>query len=171
MELGNIWNPLPGTLTKKINIGGDTVFKILLATDGSDSSFRAVDKTIQMVKGMKAEVTALSVVQEIPFYQLHEGLAPEHLEIVQKNFQEKAEGAAKRILEKVENMFRVNGLEVKTIFKMGHPAETIRQVAEEGGFDFVVMGNRGLGGIKELVLGSVSNRVAHSTKSSVIIIK
>ncbi len=147
------------------------MFKILLATDGSESSFKAVDKTIKLVKGMKAEVTVLSVVQDVPFYQFHDGLASEHLILVQKNFQERAEKAAKEILEKVEGLFREHGLEVNTVFKTGHPAEVICQVAEEGEFDFVVMGNRGLGGIKELLLGSVSNRVAHCVNSSVLIVK
>ena len=147
------------------------MFKILLAVDGSESSFKAVDKTIKMVKDMQAKVTALSVVQEVPFYQFHEGLAGDHLLLVQKNFQERAEKAAKEILEKVANMFREHELAVNIVLKTGHPAEVICQAAEKGEFDFVVMGNRGLGGIKELLLGSVSNRVAHCVNSSIIIVK
>jgi len=147
------------------------MYKILLATDGSTSSFKAVEKTIQLVKNMKAEVTVLSVVHDVPVYQFHDALSSEHLVAVQKSLEERAEKTAQEILEKTADLFRENGLEVNVILKKGHPAEVICQVAEEGGFDFVVMGSRGLGGIKELLLGSVSNRVAHCTKSSVLIVK
>ncbi|NMB41607.1 MAG: universal stress protein [Firmicutes bacterium] len=145
------------------------MFKILLAVDGSDNSFKAVNKTIKLAKSMDADVTALSVVQDIPFY--HEGMATEHLVLVQQNFQERAENAAKEVLEKVKDLFNKQGLEVNTVFKSGHPAELICQIAEEGRFDFIVMGSRGLGGVKELLLGSVSNRVAHCAKNSVLIVK
>jgi len=61
------------------------MFKVLLATDGSPSSFKAVDKTIQLVKNMKAEVTVLTVVHDAPFYQFYDGLSAEHLVAVQKS--------------------------------------------------------------------------------------
>ncbi len=147
------------------------MFKVLLATDGSQSSFKAVDKTIQLVKNMKAEVTVLTVVHDAPFYQFYDGLSAEHLVAVQKSIEEGAEKRAREILNKTANRFRENGLEVNTILKKGHPAEVICQVAEEGRFDFVVMGSRGLGGIKELLLGSVSNRVVHCAKCSVLIVR
>lgn len=147
------------------------MYKVLVATDGSKSSFRAVDKTIQLVQAMKAEVTALSVAHEVPLFQDHDGLSSEHLVMVRQNLKEGAEKAAKEILEKTESIFRENGLEVSTILKVGHPGEVICHVADEGGYDLVVVGNRGLGGIKELLLGSVSNRVAHCVKSSVLIVK
>ena len=51
----------------KIFWGMIVMFKVLLATDGSQSSFKAVDKTIQLVKNMKAEVTVLTVVHDAPF--------------------------------------------------------------------------------------------------------
>jgi len=85
--------------------------------------------------------------------------------------EEGAENRAREILNKTADRFRENGLEVNTILKKGHPAEVICQVAEEGQFDFVAMGSRGLGGIKELLLGSVSNRVVHCAKCSVLIVR
>lgn len=147
------------------------MIKVLLATDGSKHSFKAVDKTIQLVKNMKAEVTVLTVMQEVPIYQFHDGLPSEHLAAMQQSLEKRAEKNAQEILTKTASVFRENGMEVNVLLKKGHPAEVICQVAEEGGFDFVVMGSRGLGGIKELLLGSVSNRVVHCTKSSVLIVK
>lgn len=147
------------------------MLKVLLATDGSKHSFKAVDKIIQLVKNIKAEVTVLTVMQDVPILQLHEGLPAEHLAAMQQSLEKRAEKNAQDILTKTANVFRENGIEVNLLLEKGHPAEVICRVAEEGGFDFVVMGSRGLGGIKELLLGSVSNRVVHLTKSSVLIVK
>jgi nucleotide-binding universal stress UspA family protein len=43
--------------------------------------------------------------------------------------------------------------------------------AEDEDFDLIVMGSRGLGGIKEYILGSVSNQVVHEAKSPVLVVK
>ena len=136
------------------------MFKILLAVDGSDNSFKAVNKTIKLAKSMDADVTALSVVQDIPFY--HEGMATEHLVLVQQNFRKGRK--CLRSFRKGEGSIQQTGTGGKHSFKSGHLAELICQIAEEGRFDFIVMGSRGLGGVKELLLGSVSNRVAHNAK-------
>jgi len=54
---------------------------------------------------------------------------------------------------------------------LGHPAEEIINAAREPGVDLVVVGARGLGPVKRLVLGSVSERVLHQAPSSVLVVK
>jgi len=53
----------------------------------------------------------------------------------------------------------------------GRPSDEIVETAKEGNFDIVVMGSRGLGGIKEFFLGSVSDRVADEAACPVLIVK
>jgi nucleotide-binding universal stress UspA family protein len=53
----------------------------------------------------------------------------------------------------------------------GRPADKIVEAAKEGGFDLIVMGSRGLGGVKEFFLGSVSDRVADEATCPVAIVK
>lgn len=53
----------------------------------------------------------------------------------------------------------------------GRPSERIVEVAKEGKFDVIVMGSRGLGGIKGFFLGSVSDRVADEAACPVLIVK
>ena len=53
----------------------------------------------------------------------------------------------------------------------GRPADKIVETAKEGMFDLIVIGSRGLGGIKEFFLGSVSNRVADKAPCPVLIVK
>ena len=53
----------------------------------------------------------------------------------------------------------------------GRAADKIIETANEGGFDLIVIGSLGLGGIKEFFLGSVSDRVADEAKCPVLIVK
>jgi nucleotide-binding universal stress UspA family protein len=62
-------------------------------------------------------------------------------------------------------------LKVSTMLSEGRPSDEIIKVADEGKFDLIVMGSRGIGGIKGIFLGSVSDRVADEAKCSVLIVK
>lgn len=53
----------------------------------------------------------------------------------------------------------------------GRPSNRIIETAKEGSFDMIVMGSRGLGGIKQFFLGSVSDRVADEAPCPVLIVK
>jgi len=54
---------------------------------------------------------------------------------------------------------------------VGHPGPLIRDLAQEWGADLVVLGRRGLGGITEMLLGSVSNYVLHHVACSVLVVQ
>ena len=75
------------------------------------------------------------------------------------------------MLLEAKKFFTEQIIEVKTIFKEGHPAQTIAEVANEEGYDMIVIGSRGLGGLKKLFLGSVSNAVLQEATTSVLIVK
>jgi nucleotide-binding universal stress UspA family protein len=53
----------------------------------------------------------------------------------------------------------------------GRPADKLVETAEKEDVDLLVVGNRGLGGIKEFLLGSVSDRVADEAPCPVLIVK
>jgi nucleotide-binding universal stress UspA family protein len=57
------------------------------------------------------------------------------------------------------------------MLKEGDPALEIVNTAKEGGFDVIVVGHRGLSKMKELFLGSISEKVAHLTPCPVIIVR
>ncbi len=156
------------------------MYKILLATDGSEHSNKTVEEAIKLAACSGAETTVLSVAENIPvsdYYRAgmsfdemdREAVArlKKSLEDAERNL----ENTARKVLEDAERRFRDKGLKIKTMLMKGHPADVICRVAEEGAFDLVMLGSRGLGGIKELLLGSVSNKVAHCAKTSVLIVK
>lgn len=135
--------------------------KILMATDGSEHAAKVIDETISLAWALDADVSVISVA-DVPA-QIALDMAA--------LYREKLEEEVRETLDKTKKHFAEKGLAVEVIFKSGHPATVICAVAEEGHFDIIVIGSRGLGKIKELILGSVSNRVAHCAKASVYIVK
>ena len=70
---------------------------------------------------------------------------------------------------------KVKKINLKTRFSTklleGRPADKIVEIAKQESFDLIVIGSRGLGGIKEIFLGSVSDRVADESHCPVLIVK
>ncbi|MBE7384781.1 MAG: universal stress protein [Leptolyngbya sp. SIO1E4] len=54
---------------------------------------------------------------------------------------------------------------------IGHPGPLIRDLAQEWGADLIIMGRRGLGGLPEMLLGSVSHYVLHHVACSVLVVQ
>lgn len=143
------------------------MYKILLATDGSDYSLQSLQKIIPLAKAAEAELTILSIAEEMPMFKGTEGMSKEELDSLLTTITREAELG----LQKARELFESEGIAVNTRLKAGKPAETIIEEAEAGGFDLIVIGDTGRGGIKELFLGSVSNKVAHRAKTDVMIVK
>lgn len=142
------------------------LYKILLATDGSEYSFKALKETLIIATSLKAEVTVLCVVEDLNTWKVAD-FPDDYMISIAHGLEEKKE----KILKKTADIFRKNGIPVNTVLAKGHPAEEICRLAEEDSFNLVIMGSRGLGSIKGLILGSVSNRVAQRIKTSILIVK
>jgi nucleotide-binding universal stress UspA family protein len=141
--------------------------KILVATDGSEKSKHAMEQAASLAKAFDAEITVISVSQDTQFYIGDQTFGSGHMFVLQEDI----EKAVKQILKRASEFFAEKGLEVKTVLGKGYPADVICETAEEGDFDVIVLGSRGLGSIKGFILGSVSSRVAHHCKRSVMIVK
>jgi nucleotide-binding universal stress UspA family protein len=66
-------------------------------------------------------------------------------------------------------MLREKGIEADLIEPTGDPAPTIERIAEEGGYDTVVIGSRGLNAMGRILQGSVSEHVATHAKATVVV--
>lgn len=76
------------------------------------------------------------------------------------------------VLAHAERLARSHGGEqVETLMEPGEAARTIVHVAEQRRADVVVVGRRGLGAIKELMVGSVSHKLGHMAPCTVITVK
>ena len=144
--------------------------KILVATDGSNLAGKSLDFALDLAKKYSAEVTILTVV-DLPsnsFWAQGTTFAP----ISSQKYLEKLEIFHKKILTEAAKKAKATAkISVTKRLSNGRPAEKIIEVAKEGSFDLIVMGSRGLGGIKEFFLGSVSDRVADEAPCPVLIVK
>jgi len=144
--------------------------KILVPVDGSEHSVHALDYALDVAEKYSANILLLSVFHAVySFIGVQPNFAPPSaLDILeaQKSYHEKVLTEALQRAKELKPE-----LEVSTRLVEGRPAEIIIETAREGNFDLIVIGSRGLGGISQLLLGSVSDRVADSAPCPVLIIK
>ncbi len=143
--------------------------KFLVCSDGSEQSFKAIEKASKLAAGLTdVEITVIYVYHIDTLVGVGEAYFTEEM-IKRVHEQSKEEG--EKILADAERFFKEKNLKVSTMLKEGHVATTIIEVAKDGKYDVVVVGSRGLGGFKKLLLGSVSNAIAQEVDSSVLIVK
>jgi len=146
--------------------------KMLVAIDGSESADKALDLTLNLAKLCDAEVLIISVVQSA--HGLIPKLTPatpppEFYNFYVDHVKERINTVLTKALEKAEKRGLTQNVSI--LLLEGNPAERIVQTAKDKDFDVIVIGNRGLGGVKEMLLGSVSSRVADTAPCPVIIAK
>jgi nucleotide-binding universal stress UspA family protein len=134
---------------------------ILLPTDGSELSAKAVRDGIQLAKEIGARVTAVHITP--PFYPSE--MSPSALTAHAQEHEAKSKESAKRALGAVEEAARAAGVPCATLHRVSDgPFEEIIQVATESGCDLIFMASHGRRGVKALLLGSETNKVlTHST--------
>ena len=151
-------------------------WRILVAVDGSEQSYKALDHAAAIAEKFGSELTLLTVVPRvmIPVFS-HEGSGAPPLSVARKmtQYQEGMKAIYQNVLTKAEARVRSEhpDLNVSTILKEGRPSATIVDVAEKDGYDLIVMGSRGIRGIKGWILGSTSRGVVDSCTKPVLIIK
>lgn len=143
--------------------------KILLPTDGSNYSEKAIKEAVNMAKKIDAEVTIFHVIPRPSEYYLAPGMGGPADDF--KSVIEQLERNGIEILKKIESDYKDYGLKITTKHIIGDPAEEIIKEARDGGYDSIIMSNRGLGGIKSFLMGSVSNKVVKHAGCSVTIVR
>jgi len=131
--------------------------RVLIATDGSECSYEAARQFIKLTHAMRHHITVIHV---MPLLMVGRDAA--YLQI-----EEEREGLA--ALNTVKSIFDDVAIPVETEMKQGIPANTILEVARQGDYDLIVIGHRGRGGFRELLLGSVSKTIVHNSPCSVLI--
>jgi len=145
--------------------------KILAAVDGSEHSLKAVDYAIDIALKYDCEMYLIHVADRVEI--------PD--EIIKFANVEKIEDPPEylvlneignRILKKTEETAKEKGVQqVFAIIQEGDPADKITAFARDNDIDWIFLGSRGLGGVKGLLMGSVSNKVCHLTDSTCITVK
>lgn len=144
--------------------------KILVPVDGSESAWRALDQGLVLSEKFGGEVIVLTVIQ--PYNNAALLAVPlDHNIISQSNNDLKQVGD--EVLHRAEERVKAAKHDGKVSYEMevGHPSERILAAAKENGADAIVLGSRGLSGIAEFFLGSVSSKIAQYAAIPVLIVK
>jgi nucleotide-binding universal stress UspA family protein len=131
-------------------------WKILVATDGSQSAERAVAAAAELPWPEGSEVRVISVVDPL------EGM----LETIAAH-----RARSEKVLADARARVEKGGLPASSSLVVGRPARTILDAASDWGAGVIVVGARGLGAVRALLVGSVSSAVARAAACSVLVVK
>jgi nucleotide-binding universal stress UspA family protein len=139
--------------------------KILIAADGSSYTKRMLAHIAAHDEwlGAKHEYTVIHGVLAVP----HRAAAFAGLQRVREFYEADAEDVFRPILAFFDQL----GIKAKFVHTIGHVAESIAALAEEGKFDLLVMGSRGHSDFANLVLGSVATKVLAKCSVPVLLIR
>jgi nucleotide-binding universal stress UspA family protein len=140
---------------------------ILIATDGSALSEKAVTTGLALAKGFRAKATVVTVSAAWAAARTCHGSVA-----VPFDAYERAAGeAASKILASVGEVAKQLDAECVTVHVKGNTAEGILEFAKNGGCDLIVMASHGRHGLSRLFLGSQATRVLTSSTVPVLICK
>jgi nucleotide-binding universal stress UspA family protein len=144
---------------------------ILLPTDGSVLSNRAVKRGIQFAKAAKARVTAVYVVPEFRMMADEGFISPLGAELKQRVDKDAREHAAK-LLAKVDGWARAARVRCDTVAVTGDsPSLQITAIARKRRCDVIIMASHGRTGLSSLLLGSETAKVLAHSKIPVLVVR
>ena len=140
---------------------------ILVAIDGSPHAARAVAEAVDLAESGNATLTLITSMPE-PSRWLTGGsayAATVDLETLgkelEREYQELLDAAVDAVPESIP---------VTKILARGRPGERILERIRAGGHDLVVMGSRGRGDVRSLLLGSVSHEVLNASPAAILVV-
>ena len=141
---------------------------ILIPTDGSPLSEKAIRAGVQLASQIGARVTGFYAADEYPVPPFGEYVPPDLLS--PDEFRSNEETRARKILAMVESIASEQGVACGTDFAINYsPWQAIVKVAEAKGCDLIFMASHGRRGLASLLLGSETNRVLTHTRIPVLV--
>jgi nucleotide-binding universal stress UspA family protein len=150
---------------------GEPVFsakRILLATDGSGEAALAAQAAVDLANKTNSDIHVVHV------WRLDYGdpsfvvAGPEYMQQVQENLEQEA----RKLLDaEVLRVKAAGGSVAQTHLRTGKPDQEIVDLAEEIGTGLILMGSRGLGGIRRVLMGSISDSVVRHAHCPVLVVR
>lgn len=140
--------------------------KTLLAVDGSDNSYEAVHALKYFARAEQLTLLHALDVPRPAFPILLSKMAEDHYKSLEHSMRE--DGG--RLLDRVQSLLPMHAGPLTKHLRIGSPTEVIVSMAEEQKADLIVMGARGLGPVKERLLGSVSHRILTQAPCATLIV-
>jgi len=141
--------------------------KILYPTDFSDVATKALEYIKNLKGSGTREIVVLHVMDERGMDSIHRFLGDDEFKSLKKTRREET----KKLLEGVAKQLTEAGLKVKVRVETGMPIREILKVEAEEDVSAVVIGSHGMSNLREIFLGSVSEKVIRKSKNPVLVIK
>lgn len=139
---------------------------VLVAVDGSEGSQRALDYAIARAENSGAKLLLSHVVEWSPYsFHTNEELADRH-----KRREEELGRASEQLLVPMAEYCKSKGIEANTHISHGNIVEIINQQALDQQVAQVVIGRKGVSGIKSILFGSVAANLVQSSPAPVTVV-
>ncbi|MFC4304044.1 universal stress protein [Cohnella boryungensis] len=139
--------------------------KIMVTIDKAKITNKLLDATIEIARNKQTQVTLVNVSQEY---------VPNGMTYVPEKFLEEIlnemEKASLEQLKQAKSKLKSAGINPETVHLKGDPAHEILKYAGDTEQQLIIIGSRGLSGIKEMMLGSVSHKVSQLSSCPVLIV-
>ena len=140
--------------------------KVLLPVDGSKSSLNAVKYVAKLATNSRSpvKVTLISVHDDIGLSHVKQFVSKSVVDDYLREISEKELKSAQKVLDTAR-------VKHNMVIKRGHVAQEIIAQANKDKVDIIVMGAKGRGGLLDVLMGSVAQRVSSSAKQPVLLVK
>ncbi len=153
--------------------------KLLVALDGSESSQRAAQAALELAEKLKTELIVLHAITPPTSYYHSTIASPTGMSLPAPSQHEidayytYARKAALGIVGETESKAKKLGIHVKTEVPeaVSSVVETIINHAAKENVDLIIVGTRGLGGFKKMLLGSVSSGIVSHADCPVLVVR
>ncbi len=162
-EVVLVFREAPSAINLRGRVRNIMLDEVLVPTDGSEHAELAGERAFELARELDADVTVLSVAEDALVEEGVYGEVPGEEDAARARAAEAAESRAAR----AEEM----DVSADPVVKAGDTADTIVDFADSGGFDVVVMGTRGLGGVERMLLGSVTDDVVRRSRAPVLTVR
>ena len=136
--------------------------RIIAPTDGTEASLRGLEVAVELVVRYAAELVVVTAVS-VPDWLARQSMEPGAIESY-------VEGNAQKVFESALSLLRQSGVGAAMRVVVGPAAESLLAEIERSHADLVVMGRRGRDEPKDLLLGTVSDRVARHVKVPILLV-
>ena len=144
--------------------------KILVATDASAASNRAVSEAAYLAATLEAELLILHVIRDMQLpAQMKKSPELEAFETTREDILRQV--AESILVEAAASAKAAGAKKVQTAIGSGDPATSVIGFAKRRSIDTIVIGTRGLGKVKGLFMGSVSRKIVNNAEANCLIVR
>lgn len=141
--------------------------KIMIASDGSETSYKAARLGLDLARTHGSEVVVVYVVDvnrliHLPGYAGIAGTKDKLLGLMLEN--------GRYVTDEIDQMAKSMGIQSSKLVLRGHPSDELLRYSQEVKVDLLVMGSVGKSGMNRFLLGSVAEKVAQHAKVPVILV-